>query len=87
MMRRGVESFKKGIANFRKKIRKNTKPRKRNWKIQKKYFKWIGEERAEALFYKRQKLKSQKRKRKIKIKELNKKIAEFQKIDIPYYLR
>ena len=79
---------KKEIANLRKRI----KELKEKYKAEKKElgnlkardFKLMGVGRAEALFQKKKNLKPNKEK---KIKELNQKIEDLQKMDIPDYLR
>jgi len=79
---------KKEIANLRKRIKeirekyKNDKKEIGNLKA--KDFKLMGVARAEALYQTKKNLKPNKEK---KIKELNEKIAELQKMDIPDYLR
>ena len=79
---------KNEIANLRKRI----KEIKEKYKTEKKEienlkardFKLMGVGRAEALFQKKKNLKPNKEK---KVKELNQKIADLQKMDIPDYLR
>ena len=79
---------KKEIANLRKRIKelkeKYKAEKKELGNLKAKDFKLMGVGRAEALFQKKKNLKPNKEK---KIKELNQKIEDLQKMDIPDYLR